>query len=132
MFSHFITFPCISCILLKHMRKKLNVKVLRKYLDLTQDEIAAKYSLSRTAWSNYERSNSFPETLIQNIESDFKEKIEELGSKVQVNEVSESTIAALQVRINDLEDLLKQKDTLIANQLAIIELQNQTIQALKK
>lgn len=114
------------------MRKRLNVKALRKHLQLNQDDIAESIGLLRSTYSNYERTETFPEHVINDIEAVYSKEIAELGTKIMVDEVDSNTISSLQNRIAELELLLNQKDSIITNQHQVIEMQNQTYLALKQ
>lgn len=119
------------------MRNKLNVKLLRKFLNKTQEEIAFDFGLTGGAWSNYERTNSFPPDLIRKLHNKFKKEINELNdlnadfSQDLTNDEASEGLSKCMSRVTELEELIKQKDNIITNQLSLLELQNRTIEALK-
>lgn len=114
------------------MRNLLNVKLLRKSLGLNQDVICEEFGIKRSTWSNFERTNTFPDELLVAIQKKYASQIADLGSLVMEEQADYFTVTTLQKRIEELELMLKQKDILIANQQAVIEMQNQTYLALKQ
>lgn len=113
------------------MHKVLNIKLLRKYLGLKQDEICEDFKISRSTWSNYERTNSFPIDVVREVEQRYKAEIIQLGDKVMDVVAIPMQQDQYLIRIKELETLIQQKDIIIENQRQVIEMMNKTFELQK-
>ncbi len=114
------------------MYNKLNVKKLRTILKKSQTDFCNQFGQNQSSWSYYESTNNFPESLLHEIEATYSSDIKYFGNKVFDQSIDTSTVETLRKRITELEELLRQKDSIINNLAQVIEMQNQTYLALKQ
>lgn len=113
------------------IRKKLNIKRLRNLLKATQEDFGQQFGMNRGTYANHEAKNKFPDEFVRDVWDKYESLINENISFLEEPTVSYETVEALQIRIGELSELLKQKDVIIENQRQVIEMMNKTFELQK-